>query len=193
MIQLHGVVLVEGESDRAALSTLAGLCGTDLVAAGIEIVAMSGVTNTRAFALRYGPRGAGLTLAGLYDAPDEDKVRRGLAAAGLGAARDVQPLNRLGFFRCSNDLEDELIGALGPEGVAEVIEAEGETRALQRLAAMPAQREWSREAVLHRFIGVRSGRKARYARLLVEALGPVRAPEPLRELLLHVTTGSREQ
>ena len=184
---------MEGESDRTALGTLAGHCGTDLEAAGIEVVAMHGVTNTRAFALRYGPLGSGLALAGLYDAPDEDKVRHGLAAAGLGAARDSQPLTQLGFFGCSNDLEDELLRALGPQGVAEVIDAAGETRALQRLAAMPAQREWSREAVLHRFVGVRSGRKARYARLLVEALGPVRAPEPLRELLLQVTTGSTEQ
>jgi hypothetical protein len=51
---------------------------------------------------------------------------------------------------------------------------------------MPAQRDWAREAVLRRFLGVRSGRKARYAALLVEALEPGRAPEPLAAVLARV-------
>ena len=48
---------------------------------------------------------------------------------------------------------------------------------------MPAQRDWTREAVLRRFLGVKSGRKARYAALLVEALDPGRAPLPLASVL----------
>ena len=51
---------------------------------------------------------------------------------------------------------------------------------------MPAQREWSREAVLRRFLGVRSGRKARYAALLVDALEDDRVPEPLAAVLGRV-------
>ena len=42
---------------------------------------------------------------------------------------------------------------------------------------------WSREQVLHRFLGSRSGRKAAYARLLVEALPPGREPAPLSAVL----------
>jgi hypothetical protein len=51
---------------------------------------------------------------------------------------------------------------------------------------MPAQRDWTREAVLRRFLGVRSGRKARYAALLVEALEPSQVPEPLAAVLARV-------
>jgi len=54
---LRAVVLVEGNSDRVALHSLAQRSGRDLAAEGIEVVAMGGITNTRAFASRYGPHG----------------------------------------------------------------------------------------------------------------------------------------
>src|SRR3712207_6522847 len=183
---LRAVVLVEGNSDRVALHTLAERHGRALAAEGIEVVAMGGITNTRAFATRYGPRGLGVPLAGLFDAPEEAKLRHGLVAAGLDAAAQGGGLAGLGFFRCSEDLEDELIRALGVPAVEAVIEAAGEGQSLQLLARMPAQRGWTREAVLRRFLGVRSGRKARYAALLVEALPADRAPEPLESLLRFV-------
>jgi DNA mismatch repair protein MutL len=52
--------------------------------------------------------------------------------------------------------------------------------------AMPAQRSWPREAVLRRFLGARSGRKARYAALLVQALALDHLPEPLAAVLRRV-------
>ena len=180
------VVLVEGESDRVALRTLAARHGRDLGAEGVEVVAMKGITNTRAFATRYGPHGLGVPLAGLYDAPDQGKVTHGLAAAGLDAALEPGGLVELGFFACSEDLEDELVRALGVPAVEAVIQAAGEWHSLQLLAGMPAQRGWTREAVLRRFLGVRSGRKARYAALLVEALPLGRVPEPLAAVLARV-------
>jgi hypothetical protein len=183
---LHAVVLVEGNSDRVALHALAERRGRDLAAEGIEVVAMGGITNTRAFASRYGPHGLGIPLAGLYDAAEEAKLRHGLAAAGLPAALENDGLSGLGFYKCSADLEDELIRALGVEAVEAVIETAGEARSLRLLAGMPAQRDWTPEAVLRRFLGVRSGRKARYAALLVEALEPGRVPEPLAAVLSRV-------
>ena len=182
----RAVVLVEGNSDRVALQTLATREGRDLAAEGVEVVAMGGITNTRTFASHYGPRGLDVPLVGLYDAADEGKLRHGLAAAGLPAALDPGGLADLGFHKCTADLEDELIRALGVEAVEAVIEAAGEARSLQLLAGMPAQRDWTREAVLRRFLGVRSGRKARYAALLVEALEPRRVPEPLAAVLARV-------
>ena len=182
----RAVVLVEGNSDRVALQTLAVRRGRDLAAEGVEVVAMGGITNTRAFATRYGPRGLDLPLAGLYDAPEEAKLRRGLAASGLGDALEPDGLPGLGFYQCSADLEDELIRALGVEAVEAVIEAAGEARSLRLLAGMPAQRDWTRERVLRRFLGSRSGRKARYAALMVEALEPGRVPEPLAAVLARV-------
>lgn len=190
MTTLRGVVLVEGNSDRIALLTLARRRGRDLAAEGIEVVAMGGITNTRAFAQRYGPRGLDLPLSGLYDEADEAKLRRGLTAAGLGAI-EPEALPGLGFFKCSEDLEDELIRAHGVEAVEAVIRSAGEERSLRLLAGMPAQRDWSRSEVLRRFFGSRSGRKARYARLLVEALEPARVPEPLTAVLDAVTSSLR--
>lgn len=180
----RAVVLVEGASDRAALEAVARLRGGDLATDGVAIVPMGGITNTRAFASQYGPLGLDLPMAGLYDAPDEAKLRRGLAAAGLDTSGHALP--SLGFYQCSADLEDELIRALGIEGVEAVIAAAGEAASLRLLARMPAQRGWPRMAVIRRFLTSRSGRKQRYATLMVEALGPQRVPAPLTEVLGRV-------
>ena len=185
---LCAVVLVEGNSDRVALRTLAARRGRDLAGEGIEVVAMGGITNTRAFASRYGPRGLGVRLAGLYDVPETAQLRRGLAAAGLTTAFEPDGPERLGFYGCSADLEDELLRALGVEAVEAVIDEAGETGSLRLLARMPAQRGWTREAVLRRFFTSQSGRKARYARLLVEALEPDRVPAPLAAVIARVSS-----
>lgn len=181
--RVRAVVLVEGNSDRAALLSLAERCGRDLAAEGVEIVPMGGITNTGAFATHYGPRGLGFTLRGMYDAPDEDKLRRGLIRAGLCPDGGPEDLSSMGFHKCSVDLEDELIRALGVEAVEAVIETAGETRSLRLLAGMPVQRSWSREAVLRRFLTSRAGRKERYAELFVNALDAARVPEPLAAVL----------
>ncbi len=187
----RAVVLVEGESDRVAFQTLARCGGQDLAADDVEVVVMRGITNTRTFATRYGPLGLDVPLHGLYDAADEPKLRGGLVAAGLPAAEPA-PLADLGFHGCSPDLEDELIRALGVPAVEEVIAAAGEARSLALLAQMPAQRGWTRHRLLRRFLGSQSGRKARYAELVVEALPADRVPTPLAALLAQVRAPVRE-
>ncbi len=162
------IVLVEGESDRVALTTLAARRGRDLTGEGVEVVAMGGITNTYAHLQRYAP--TGVRLGGLYDAAEESRLRSALDRAGVAAD---------GFFGCDPDLEYELIRALGGSAVEDVIEAQGELRSLRLLAGMPAQQGWASEEVLHRLLGVRAGRKARYARLLVEALDLGAVPRPL--------------
>jgi hypothetical protein len=179
----HTVVLVEGESDRVALEALARRHGRDLAEKGITIVPMGGVTNARSNLERYGPHGAGRRVAGLYDAKEEDDVRRGLARAGLGPNLTRADMETLGFFRCVADLEDELIRALGPAAVERVIVAEGEIRSFRTLQKQAAQRERGVDAQLRRFIGSKGGRKIRYAQLLVDALDLSRVPRPLEGLL----------
>ena len=169
---MRAVVLVEGQSDLVALLTLARRRGRDLAAEGVAVVAMGGVTNAYAYLQRYGSRG--VHLAGLYDAAEEPRMHAALARSGV--ATDC-------FFGCDPDLEYELIRALGVEAVEAVIEREGESRSLRLLAGMPAQQHWSRVEVLHRFIGARAGRKARYAGLLVEALDLSAVPRPLDAVL----------
>jgi hypothetical protein len=180
------VVLVEGNSDRVALHTLARRQGRDLAAEGVEVLPMNGITNTRVFASHYGPLGLGLRLAGLYDVGDERRLVRGLAAAGLPVAPGLGAAARLGFHACSADLEDELVRALGIDAVEGVIDEAGELRSLRLLAQMPAQQGWTRTQLVRRFLGSRSGRKARYARLLVEAMEPGQVPAPLAAVLAHV-------
>lgn len=174
-------LLVEGNSDRAALHALAAREQQGL--AGVDVIPMGGITNIRTFALHFGPRGLGMALAGLYDAGEEGFVRRGLVAAGLPSAAEPGGLERLGFFRCEADLEDELIRALGVDGVEAVIDAAGERRSLERLRQMPAQQGWTPVMVLRRFLGSKSGRKAKYAALMVDALATDRVPAPLRAVL----------
>ncbi len=53
-------------------------------------------------------------------------MRRGLERAGLGADLTRAEMEALGFFVCVEDLEDELIRALGTVAVERVVESQGE-------------------------------------------------------------------
>jgi hypothetical protein len=183
------VVLVEGTSDRAALDVLAARRGLDLVAAGVEIVPIGGATNIRRYLNRYGPRGLGRRVAGLCDAGEERSFRRALAAAGFGSDLTTAGMERLGFFVCDADLEDELIRALGTDVVESIVAAEGDLESFRRFQKQPAQRERPLHDQLHRFMGTRSGRTLWYAHVLAEAVALDRVPRPLTGLLDAVDGG----
>ena len=180
------VVFVEGASDQAALQTLAGRYGRDLTAEGVSIVPMGGATTIGHFLDLLGPNGHDYRLAGLCDAGEEGDFRRGLERAGMGIHLTRDDLESVGFFVCVADLEDELIRALGPEAVVEIIDAHGELGSLRILQRQPFHRDRTIEQVLWRFMGSRSGRKSIYARLLVEALDLDRVPQPLDGVLEYV-------
>ena len=146
---------------------------------GVSVVAMGGVTNIAGFLERFGPRGLDVAVAGLCDVGEEAHVRRALERAGLGAVPRRAEMEELGFYVCVADLEDELIRSLGVESVERVIAEQGELRALRTLQKQGAHQGRGTTAQLRRFMGSRSGRKARYARLLVDALGPEQVPRPL--------------
>ncbi|WP_319459640.1 TOPRIM nucleotidyl transferase/hydrolase domain-containing protein [Micromonospora sp. RTP1Z1] len=183
-LRARTVVLVEGASDRRALEAVARWGGRSLH--GAAIVPMGGITNIGYFLDLLGPRGLGRNLAGLYDAAEEGYVRRGLERAGLGAALSREQLAAVGFQVCVADLEDELIRALGMAAVEQVVEAAGDLRSLRLFQRQPAQQDRPLAAQLHRFIGTRSGRKARYADLLADALPPTRVPPALDRLLARL-------
>jgi hypothetical protein len=182
----RALVLVEGDSDRAALLALAARQGRDLLEERVEVVDLGGATNVGRFLEALQSSGRRPRLAGLYDAPEERYFRRGLERGGHGPVPDRARLEALGFFACESDLEDELIRALGAPAVEAVIEQQGELPSWHILQRQPAQRGRSVEDQLHRFLGTRSGRKSIYARLLAEALDEDQVPAPLEAVLRHV-------
>ncbi|RDV08065.1 ATP-dependent endonuclease [Arthrobacter sp. RT-1] len=172
-------VLVEGESDRVAVETLAARAGHDLAARRVAVVPMGGATSIVHFLDRYGPNGEGHRLLGLCDVGESHGVARALVRSGIGPG----PLAELGFHVCDADLEDELIRCLGTDAVLNVIEAQGELASFRVLQRQPSQRERPVKEQLRRFFGGRSGNKVRYARLLVDALPAGQAPPPLARLV----------
>ena len=180
------VVLVEGVSDMRALETLAARRGHDLAAAGVAIVAMNGSKNVRYAIDRFGPAGLDLRLAGLVDAPEERDYRRALEQAGETVGPTRTDLERIGFFVCETDLEDELIRALGPTRVEEILESRGDLSTFRTFQRQPTQRGHPIDAQLRRFLGTRSGRKESYAAYLVDALALAQMPRPLDLVLRHV-------
>src|SRR5262245_48570346 len=179
------VVLVEGVSDQRAVEALARLRGRDLEAERVVVVPMGGAQAIGRFLNRFGPNGLDLRLAGLCDAGEEGDVARALERAGLGTGLTRGDMERLGFFVCVEDLEDELIRSLGAAGAEGVVEANGDLGSFRTLQKQPAWRGRPTDQQLRRFLGSYAG-KIKYAPLFVDALAPTRVPPPLDGLLAHV-------
>jgi hypothetical protein len=182
----RAVVLVEGISDQRALEALAERRGRDLEAEGVSIVPIGGAQAIGGFLERLGPRGLDLILAGLCDAGEERHFRRGLERAGLGSDLTRADMERLGFYVCDADLEEELIRALGAASVEDVVRAQGDLRSFNTLRKQPTWQGRTTEEQLRRFMGSGGRRKIRYARLLVEALDLSQVPRPLDGVLARV-------
>lgn len=153
------VVLVEGESDRAAVQVLAARLGV----AAPDVRAVGGSKGARRAAATL----PGERLIGLVDAGERADFEDVLDAV----------------YVCTPDLEGEFVRALGPVAVGALIGAQGERQSFLRLQAQPAQRDRTLEQQLARFFGGRSGNKLRYARVMAEAVPLDRVPEPLAALL----------
>jgi hypothetical protein len=155
------IVLVEGITDRIALEAVAAKLGLDL--AGVELVPIGGAQAIRrAVALYEGER-----IVGLCDAGEERWFRRVLADA---------------TYVCVKDLEDELIRALGPERVQEVVAAQGELETFRSFQNQVFWRGRPVERQLRRWLQ-NGGRQHRYPPLLIEAMEPDEIPRPLAGVL----------
>jgi hypothetical protein len=182
----HAVVLVEGTSDMVALEALAERRGRNLAAERIAIVPIGGAQAIGGFLERFGPQGLDVKLAGLCDAAEEGHFRRALERGGFGSDLTRAEMERLGFYVCTADLEEELIRSLGVAAVEEVVDAHGDLGSFRTLQKQPAWQGRPTDQQLRRFMGSGGRRKIRYARLLVEALDPTRIPRPLDGVLAHV-------
>jgi hypothetical protein len=159
------VVLVEGVTDRIALEAVARRLALDLD--GVEIVPIGGAQAIRRAAAQHEAE----RVVGLCDAGEERYFRRVLGDA---------------TYVCDQDLEDELIRALGVATVEHVIDQQGELGSFRIMQRQPDQQGRTVDQQLHRFMGTRSGRKMHYARVLVDALDLDRVPLPLDRLLAHL-------
>jgi hypothetical protein len=158
------VVLVEGITDRIALEAVAAKLGRDLAADGVEVVPIGGAQAIRrAFAEHDGER-----VVGLCDAREERWFRRVLGAA---------------TYVCVDDMEDELIRALGPAGVEAVIAEQGELDTFRHFQNQVAWRGRPVDLQLHRWLRSAHRRNKRYPPLLIDALEPERIPPPLAGVL----------
>jgi OLD-like protein len=182
----RAVVLVEGTSDQWAVEALAERQGRDLAAEGVSVVPIGGAQAIGRFLTHYGPQGLDVRVAGLCDAAEEGEFQRGLERAGLGTNLTRADMERLGFYVCLADLEEELIRALGAASVERIVDAEGDLGSFRTLQKQPEWRGRPDEEQLRRFMGSGGRRKIRYARLLVQALEPTQVPRPLERVLAHV-------
>ena len=182
-MQPRAIVVVEGESDQVAVETLAERRGVDLRALGIQVERLGGAHRIGKFLQEVGVGGP--RLSGLCDAGEEPVFRRALERAGFGTDLTRGDMERLGFYVCDADLEEELIRALGVARVEEIIRANDDLHRLQKLQQMPEWRDRAAEEQLRRFMGSGGRRKIRYAQLLVEALDLDRVPRPLDRVLAH--------
>ena len=183
----RAVILVEGVSDQRALEALAGRRGRDLEAERISIVPMGGAQAIDRFLQRFHANRSGVRTAGLCDAGEELHVRRGLERAGVGSDLTRSDMERLGFYVCVEDLEDELIRALRVAAVEQVVDAQGELGSFRTLQKQAAWLGRPPEQQLRRFMGSGGSRKTRYASILVEALDLSQMPRPLDRVLAHVS------
>ena len=182
----RAVLLVEGISDQRALEALAAHRGRDLGAEGVSVVPIGGAQAIGRFLDRYGPRGLDMRVAGLCDVGEENDFRRGLERGGFGSNLTRAEMESRGFYVCVEDLEDELIRALGIEKVEQIADAEGDLRSFRTLQKQAAWQGRPMQEQLRRWLGSGGSRKIRYARLLVDALDLDRVPRPLERVLAHV-------
>jgi hypothetical protein len=181
----RAIVLVEGVSDQLAVEALAERRGRDLERERVVVVPIGGAQAIGRFLARFGPKGSGVKLAGLYDSGETDVFRSSLERAGLGTGLTRAEMERLGFYVCVEDLEDELIRALGAGAVEQILDSQGDLGSFRTFQKQPAWRGRPTEAQLRRFMGSSAG-KARYAPLFVHAIDLARMPRPLEAVLAHV-------
>ena len=119
----------------------------------------------------------------LCDAGEERAFRRALERAGLGDDLDRAGMERLGFFVCERDLEDELVRCLGAQVVEEILAVNGKLGSFRTYQKQPAHRARATEEQLRGFL---TNWKIRLAAPLVEALELGRVPRPLDGVLANV-------
>lgn len=168
-------ILVEGESDKAAVLALAPRLGIDFETDAITITVIGGAGNFGR-AIRE-TVGQGHRVGGLYDELEERFV------AGALNRQEGEDLTRQGFFACRPDLELELVRAMGAAEMAPLFEANGDLKTFRNFQDQPTYRDLEVLDQVRRFIAASGARKAKYAALMGEAVALESVPDPLDGLV----------
>lgn len=173
----RAVILVEGPSDQVAVEMLAARRGDDLIRSGVEVVAIGGAANLRAFLETYSPD---VRLAGLGDIGEVAVYGRTVSRAGVSCGSSRQDLEEVGFHMCVVDLEDELIRALGTAQTRSIVERTDTPGSFRSYQRQPAHRDEPVDMQLRGFV---TNWKIEYARLFVSELNLSHVPRPLQAVL----------
>ena len=179
-------MIVEGTTDQLALTLAARRLGRDLEAEDITVMPIGGAHAINGFLADLVGKHSEVKIAGLCDEGEEGVFRAALERAGFGSDLSRGDLERLGFFVCSADLEDELIRAIGTTAIARLTELAGDARAWYTFQRQPAWQGQATDQQFRRFVRSVSERNTRYIRAIVETLEPDQLPRPLQLLLAHV-------
>jgi hypothetical protein len=182
------VVLLEGPSDVAAVRAVAAAYGVTTRVHAYQLVDMGGVTNIRRHLAAIRTASVPVRVIGMCDAGEAQVFVRALQVSADGVHE--AELAERGFSVCDADLEDELIRALGPARVVDVLCRLGLAGRLATFRRQPAWRDRPLHEQLHRFAGTASGRKTLLAGALAEALAPSEVPAPLRRLVAAMANGA---
>jgi len=180
----HIVILVEGRSDAAAVAVLLTAHGLD-GEGRVKLVPMGGVTNVARDLLKSREEHPEAVVLGLYDVAEQRYVLGALQRSGVPLEAPVDLVEH-GFFVCDNDLEDELIRALGTAAVEDALDELGHLEGFRTFQYQPEWRDRSLNDQLHRFAGSGSGRKVALAERLALRLDAATTPPPLAGLLDRV-------
>lgn len=183
------VVLLEGRSDVAALRAAAAVRGAPLEPHLVQLVDMGGATNIRRHVRAKLHPAYPATVLGLCDAGEAPFFLRALRAEGLPVDQP-DDMAEHGFHVCHDDLEDELIRALGVERVVGLLHELGLAEPFDIFCRQPAWRGRGVHRQLHRFVGTTSGRKEALAAAFASALEPALVPSPLARLLDQVAAAA---
>jgi len=168
-------ILVEGDSDKAAVEALAPRYGVELGTEELEVVVMGGAGNAERFIAERAA--AGHRVGGIYDEAEERFFARALNR------QEGEDLTRQGFFACRRDLEDELVRALGVVAVTELLEGKGDLAGFRSFQNQDHHRADEAGEQLRRFISANGARKRTYAAAMADAVPLETLPEPLEGLL----------
>jgi hypothetical protein len=166
------------------IHVLAAARGLDTSNGDLRIVAMGGVTNIRRHLARHAAEEQ-VEVLGLCDAPEERHFLRALQEAGHQVTTREE-MARLGFFVCVQDLEDELLRAVGPGAGEAALDEIGHLGRFRTFQRQPEWRDRDWHEQLRRFAGSGAGRKVLLAEQLARRLTPSTTPAPLSRLLDRV-------